>query len=294
MEIRTMRYFLEVTRNETLQQAADKLYVTPQALSKSIRLLEEEIGSPLFLRENNRLLITDLGKQVQKEFTTLLKEYDSMSQRIRQTANQASGHLKIGYSTGTDQLLGEKCFSAFLKEYPQYSIEFIDAPDTIIDEWLAENKLDAALTIGPMQPEYEFSSIQMAEYSLNALMSNNNLLSEKASITIDDIEHYPVILPSRLKKATIMFEEFLKENKINTSVTYISDTATLEYTLRNQECISIGVSGLNPITADTPYISRPFDFHIPWTIYFCCRRTHHTSTVIHDLYSFMNTYKKAR
>lgn len=62
MEIRQLIYFVEVCKQENMSAAAEHLYLTPQALSKSILAMEQELASPLFVRDKGKLSLTKMGK----------------------------------------------------------------------------------------------------------------------------------------------------------------------------------------------------------------------------------------
>lgn len=65
MDIRALRYFVELVREKSFTRASEKLFVTQPTISKMIRNIEEELGQPLLNREGRRFTLTDSGGAVQ-------------------------------------------------------------------------------------------------------------------------------------------------------------------------------------------------------------------------------------
>ena len=61
MELRALRYFVEVVRQQSFTAAAEQMFVTQPTISKMVKSLEDEIGSPLLLRDGRQMVLTDAG-----------------------------------------------------------------------------------------------------------------------------------------------------------------------------------------------------------------------------------------
>ena len=72
MELRVLRYFLTLAREESISRAADALYITQPTLSRQIAELEEEMGTPLFVRNNRSVTLTDAGQLLRRRVEELL------------------------------------------------------------------------------------------------------------------------------------------------------------------------------------------------------------------------------
>ena len=79
MEIRTLRYFLEVAREENMSKAAERLHVSQSTLSKQLRKLEEELGKKLFLRHSFSIELTEEGRLLRKRAEDLLSMADKIT-----------------------------------------------------------------------------------------------------------------------------------------------------------------------------------------------------------------------
>ena len=79
MEIRTLRYFLAVAREENMTRAAEFLHVTQPTLSKALKSLEEELGKPLFTRHSFSIRLTDEGMLLRNRAENLVNMADKIS-----------------------------------------------------------------------------------------------------------------------------------------------------------------------------------------------------------------------
>ena len=94
MNQKQLSYFLEVYRCRNIQAAADKLYLTHQGLSRVIRSLEEELGSPLFMRTNRGLEPTDFATTLVPHVQRLLDDYATI-QGVHTLTSQARSVVTI-------------------------------------------------------------------------------------------------------------------------------------------------------------------------------------------------------
>ena len=83
MEIRVLRYFLEVAREENITKAAAFLHVSQPTLSRQLKELEEELGRPLFVRSSHRIHLTDEGQLLRKRAEDILDMVDKTASEFK-------------------------------------------------------------------------------------------------------------------------------------------------------------------------------------------------------------------
>lgn len=82
MDVRTLRYFVEVVRQQSFTRAAEKLFVTQPTISKMLRHLEEELECTLLIREGRKLRLTDSGQAVYQRGLTILDEFRQLEAEL--------------------------------------------------------------------------------------------------------------------------------------------------------------------------------------------------------------------
>jgi len=96
MEIRVLRYFLEVAREENITKAAAFLHVSQPTLSRQLKELEEELGKKLFTRENYNIKLTDEGMLLRKRAEDIIDMVDKTSAEFKSLDEITGGDIRIG------------------------------------------------------------------------------------------------------------------------------------------------------------------------------------------------------
>lgn len=96
MEIRGLRYFVEVVQQNNFSRAADKLCVTQPAISRSIQKLEQELEYTLLIRETDGVKMTDEGEILFNHARQILEQFDRMNDALKNRSDPLSGVLKVG------------------------------------------------------------------------------------------------------------------------------------------------------------------------------------------------------
>lgn len=145
MELRQVRYFLAVADARSFVSAAEKLFVSRQAISKSVAQLEEELNVELFMRDSNGAFLTPAGVMFYDRVRTLVMEMDSVRSQMRSYGARYHQRVRIAFSVGTVGLLEQR-----LLEYRdnQYNADITYTEETEGDclKLLLEHKADVIVT----------------------------------------------------------------------------------------------------------------------------------------------------
>ena len=96
MEIRVLRYFLEVAREESITRAAKRLHISQPTLSKQLKDLESELGKKLFVRSSFSVHLTDEGMLLRKRAEDILDMVDKTAEEFKALGQVAGGNIHIG------------------------------------------------------------------------------------------------------------------------------------------------------------------------------------------------------
>ncbi|VDY46497.1 LysR family regulatory protein [Salmonella enterica subsp. enterica serovar Daytona] len=98
MDIRTLRYFVEVVRQQSFTRAAEKLFVTQPTISKMLKNLEDELNCTLLIRDGRKLLLTDTGRVVFERGLAILAEFRQLEAELSDINHLNKGLAAAGYS----------------------------------------------------------------------------------------------------------------------------------------------------------------------------------------------------
>lgn len=124
MLLQRMRYFLETAKQGSFSGAARELYISPQAMTKQIGILEEEIGAKMLERTPQGVRLTDFGRYANEEFQKVVDHVERVMRELRQKAVQTKNVINIGIFTGyAHEDVVSPMLSLLMTQYPQYLIQ---------------------------------------------------------------------------------------------------------------------------------------------------------------------------
>ncbi len=128
MEIQQARYFVALCETLNFTRAAERCNVTQPSLTRAIRLLEDELGGPLFNRERNRTHLTELGRLVEPHIREVVTRAQSARAQARAFFQLRRAKLRLGVTHGLPLAPLEAVLKRYAAAYPETEIEIRDGP----------------------------------------------------------------------------------------------------------------------------------------------------------------------
>ena len=198
MEIRVLRYFLTVVREESITKASEVLHITQPTLSRQLTQMEEEIGVKLFDRGNRKIKLTNEGILLHRRAEEILQLVDKTEKELVEQEKQIEGKISIGCGEIASVQLLSKLFQSFREKYPRVSFEIFTATADLVKEQMDKGLLDIGLLLEPVDMEkYDFIRLDIKEKWV-VLMRPDDALAEKEYITAENLSTLPLILPRRM------------------------------------------------------------------------------------------------
>jgi DNA-binding transcriptional LysR family regulator len=147
VEFREIRYALSVAKERSFTKAAARLNISQSAVSEQVRLLEEEIGFPLFRRTSRGIELTERGRTFLYEAERVVGDVLSLSDTARRLRGAPSDTLTIGMGSGMAQMFMPRLFGDLKNILPGVRLEILTAPTKTIFDDLHEERLDAGIAI---------------------------------------------------------------------------------------------------------------------------------------------------
>jgi DNA-binding transcriptional LysR family regulator len=146
MNISQLKVFNEVVRQQSFTKAALALGQTQPAVSKTIRLLETEVGEPLVIRANDAVLLTSLGEQVIAHARVVLKEFDALRTLVNEHRGIEQGTLRIGVPPSLAGWPTARLVSAFRRRrHPRIVCKIFEGDPLELSEWVSGGVVDVIL-----------------------------------------------------------------------------------------------------------------------------------------------------
>ena len=221
MEIRVLRYFLTIVREESIPRAAEALHITQPTLSRQIAQLEEEMGVRLFDRGTRKIVLTDEGLLLRRRAEEILELVDKTEKELSEQDRMIEGTVSVGCGDLASVRVLPELFSAFHSRYPAVSFDLHTATADHIKERMDRGLTDIGLLLEPVNMEkYEYIRLNQRERWV-VVMHPDSPLAGREHITSEDLRGLPLILPRRLsvqsELANWFAEDFDKLNVLFTS-----------------------------------------------------------------------------
>jgi len=187
MELRQLKYFIEVARVEHFSKAAETLHVAQSALSRQIGLLEKELGVELFTREGRNVKLTLIGKLFADQAMIALKAIDNATQLIEEYLDPEHGTIRIGFPSSIASNTLPTIISPFKKEHPEVRFHLRQGSYKFLAEGIKNREIDLAF-IGPVpQTNPDLHADILFTESFVALVPKTHPLAGKDSISLTQL-----------------------------------------------------------------------------------------------------------
>jgi len=209
MELRHIRYFLAVAQEKNFTRAAEKLCIAQPPLSRQMKDLEEELGSPLFIRKARGLQLTEAGKRFYEYATQIIDLADKSAQEIQNLEKGLQGTIYVASVEGCAPSLVSKWIAGFHELYPnvQFNIWNGNSDDVIAR---VQNGLDdIGVIVAPYNHE-GFKGITVAQEPWVAMLPPDHPLQKVTTDTVSLklLAPYNLVVPSRASRVSEIEEWF--------------------------------------------------------------------------------------
>ena len=192
MEIRTLRYFLAVAREENMSRAAEQLHVTQPTLSKALKALEDELGKKLFTRHSFSIALTEEGALLRDRAEDLVSMADKIEQEFLSLDDITGGDIYFGLAESYQIRYLAREIRAFKKIYPDLRYHITSGDTEQVTEKLDKGLLDfAVICETPDERKYHYILFPEADY-FGAAVPVDSELAKKERITADDLAGLPL------------------------------------------------------------------------------------------------------
>lgn len=212
MEIRVLKYFLAVAREQSISGAAEVLHLSQPTLSRQLMDMENELGKQLFIRGNRRISLTEEGLFLRKRAEEIVDLVEKTEAEITSSEEIISGDIYIGAGETDVMRLIARVAKKLQEDYPDIRYHIFSGNAEDVTEKLDKGLLDFGLLIEPTDTT-KYESIKLpATDTWGVLMRKDSPLAKKDMITAKDLwelpllcskqifENYPNILSKWLKK----------------------------------------------------------------------------------------------
>jgi LysR family tcuABC transcriptional regulator len=198
MDIRQLKYFVQIVESGSLSKASRQLFIVQPALSQQMARLEEEVGKPLLVRSVRGVVPTQNGEALYHHAKFVLRQLEEAALIARQEFANVRGRVALGLAPSTSCILGLPLLRHVKKKYPGILLNVVVALPGHLEERARQSQLDVAILFSKTAAsELTFEPL-LEEEVFVVLPAESPLVSrDKQSLTLAEAAALPLVVSSR-------------------------------------------------------------------------------------------------
>jgi len=195
MKLHQLRYVYEVAnRDLNVSEAADALYTSQPGVSKQIRLLEDEIGVPIFTREGKRLTrITPAGEQILRRTQNILRDIESIKLIGEEFTQEKSGTLTIATTHTQARYALPKVIKKFVSQFPKVKLFLKQGYPEEITKMVVDGDAEMVIATEAIPHTKDLVALPCYKWNRCALTLPEHPLLDKKQVTLSDVAEHPIL-----------------------------------------------------------------------------------------------------
>lgn len=221
MDIRVLQYFLAVAREESITKAAETLHMTQPPLSRQLKDLECELGKQLLIRGSKRVTLTEDGILLRKRAEEMVDLMEKTKAELGASGKNINGGVYIGCGETDAISYLAQAAQNLQKKYPLIHYHIYSGDADRVMQKLDKGLIDFGLLVGPVEvSKYDYMGLPIKD-TWGVIMPKDSALSEKESISAEDLRNKPLIFSHQSTTDSKMLSWLQTDiSKLNIVATY--------------------------------------------------------------------------
>lgn len=257
MNPKQLHCFITAAQEGSFSKAAKKLYLSQQALSKTIDRLEEELDVPLFIRSVAGLQLTRYGEALRQSAFPYLQMHDNIIADLQAMKNESPQTLSLGYPTGLLINFPDDFLTRFITAHPEVDFQIYSAPDDSYNRSLQSSEIDiyfcTMLYNAPMvQVQYHY------RHPVFAVLSQDHPLAAKPVLSLADFRGQKLIGLNTENSLNARVEQICQKQGLKATMIFSPAEMGLIFKLiESTRCVSF--FGSESIPLPPSIVKRPIE-----------------------------------
>jgi len=195
MDFKQLRAFIAVAETGNVTRAADVLHVVQSAVSRLIRLLEQDMGVALFERERHGMVLTPAGQALLDYARRAMLELARARAEVGATGQAVGGLVTLGLLPSTSEVLASALVAAVAQEFPGIRLRIVMGYAGTLLRWLDSGEADAALLYGAERTA-DIQAVPLIEEPLWVIGPRGSGLRADRAVPLAELAAHRLVLPS--------------------------------------------------------------------------------------------------
>ena len=291
MDIQHIKYFLAVVECESFSRAADKLYVTQPILSRCIRNLEQEFGTPLIIRSSRSFVLTDAGKVLYQYGTQIVEQYQDIYRRIQDIQSSEVGEVRIVCPGVLLDMYFPKLITQYQKKYPKIKITIHERESRPTASSILNGEADLGLVMLPVENQADLNVYPIITDEVQVVVPEDHPFAKKSFVRIRDLQDINIITYNSNATLHNTFLQLCQDCGFtpNLACQSLMPNFILD-TISYGRCIGVIPAPMCRQFRSEGLVSIPIRPQFPWVIALITKKNHYISHAAQSFLSFAQKY----
>ena len=287
MDIQHIRYFLAVAEHRSFSKAAQALYVTQPILTRCVKALEKELGTPLILRSTKSFALTDAGQILVTHGTALLQQHKDLYRRIEDTVEPQGGEIHISSPGVLLDMYFPKLVTEYRQLHPGVRITAAESgTKTVVRDVLSGNS-DLGLVMLPLIDEDPLNIYPILHDEVHVVVHRDHPLAAESIIHIHQLKGLDIITYDQSNTLFHTFSRMCNEQGFTPSIVFQSMMpGFILDTLSYGSCVGVLPAPMLQRFPKAELVSIPLLPQFPWEIAMITRKDRYLSRATESFLDF--------
>jgi LysR family transcriptional regulator, transcription activator of glutamate synthase operon len=196
MELRQLSYFVKAAEHEHVTQAAEELRVAQSAISRQIHLLEEELGTALFIRQGKGIKLTPFGIQFLPYALRILRQAERIKDLAVDFRDPEQGMIRLGFPHSLGIHFVPNLLASFRTVAPSIQFELTQLRVQSLVNQIRDREIDLAIVATGRDPwsDHDLTGLHLFDEPLRLVLPSGHRLANEATISLKQVADEPFIL----------------------------------------------------------------------------------------------------
>jgi DNA-binding transcriptional LysR family regulator len=223
MNLQHLKTFIRVAELGSLSKASDRMRIAQPALSRQMKLLQDEIGVPLFERHRGGMRLTQAGDELLQRVSGLVRQLDQAYADVRSMSGAPGGQVAFGIVPTVSHVLSARLARRVAADFPGISLRIVEGYAGHQTEWLQKGEIDVAIMYGPAA-DFHMKTTELLVEELALVGPPDSDLSSTTPVSVAAFARLPLVLPSRPHGLRMVVEAAALKVKAKLDVRFEADS----------------------------------------------------------------------
>jgi LysR family transcriptional regulator, nitrogen assimilation regulatory protein len=223
VNLQQLKSFVRIAELGSLSRASDRMRIAQPALSRQMKLLQQEMGVELFERHHRGMRLTEAGEELLRRVPGLMRQLDQAYADVRSFGGAVRGQVVLGVVPTVSYILAGKLAHRVATELPDVALRIVESYSGHLVEWLQRREVDVAIIYGPASSLHMMVEELLVEELVLIGPPNSNLRVD-TPVSVAAFAKLPLVLPSRPHGLRMALESAAARADVKLSVRFEADS----------------------------------------------------------------------